>query len=199
MAEANLGHPQEAMKYLRDAVLHSGGLNGDKISQLQVAIRGDAAVVSQLLHDNEGTHKYLAWTGAGHLEHADWIGGADVEPPTCNGAGDIKPEDTAVIQFAIDDHGYVTSAAPIYASRPGEMGIHFARSLKDWHWTSDAVAKMSPFWRSLIRLQVRCITRPPGLQLSESFHRATVNWFRYVTGCSGNGSGSVPPNVSAQF
>ena len=141
----------------------------------------------------------MAWTVAGHLEHADWIGGADVEPPTCNGAGDIQPEDSAVIQFAIDDHGYVTSAVPIYASRPGEMGIHFARSLKDWHWTSDAVAKMSPFWRSSIRLQVRCITRPSGLQLSESFHQATVNWFRAKNLTVGTIDTDAPADVQAYF
>ena len=199
MAEANLGHPKDGMKYLRDAVAHSGGLSGDRASQLQITIRGDAATVPQLLHDNEGTHKYLAWTGAGHLEHADWISGAAVEPPTCNGAGDIQPDDTAVIQFAIDDHGYVTSAVPIYASRPGEMGIQFARTVKDWHWTSDAVVKMHPFWRSSLRLQIRCITRPPGLQLADSFYRATVSWFRSKNLPVGTIDADAPADVQAYF
>ncbi len=175
MALANLGNPKEAIKFLRDAVLHSGGLSGNKVSLLQVGLRGDAAIVFQLLHDDTETHNYLSWTGAGHLKN-DWTSGSNVEPPICGGAGDIKPEDTAVVQFSVNDVGKVISAVPIYASRTGEMGIEFARTVKEWRWQPEAVLKLAPFWRASVRMQLRCIIKPRGSELQNSFYRATLAW-----------------------
>lgn len=168
-AETNRGNFSEAVKYLARAVQHSGGLGGTKVSIAQVAIRGDAAIAYKLLGDDEKTREFLAWTGAGHLKSNDWTSGADIALPNCGGAADIRPEDTAVIEFAIDSDGKVVGAAPVYASRPGEMGMEFARAVRRWRWHPDAVAKLDPFWRASIRMQLRCLSTPPLGQVSDHF------------------------------
>jgi len=127
-----------------------------------------------LLHQDEKTRKYLAYAGAGHLPNEDWFHGADTDPPVCG--PEIAPEDSAVVEFAITDDGRTAGVAPVWASRPGQTGIAFARAVREWRWRPDAVAKLNSFWRESIRIELRCATRPPPLALEEPFEAATRRW-----------------------
>ena len=66
-AELNRGYPQKALPFTETALTLEGSLAAGKISLYQVGVRGDAALVYSLLHQDEKTRKYLAYAGAGHL------------------------------------------------------------------------------------------------------------------------------------
>lgn len=172
--ELNRQNPKAALPFIRHALSLSGTLT-DKVTLTDVTIRGDAALVYQLLGDDENTRLYLAYTGAGHLDSIDWLTG-EKDLPVCG--ADVRPDDTAVVEFAIGDDGRTSGAAPIYVSRPGEMGLIFAEAVRAWRWDTEAIAKLEPFWRASMRLQLRCVTRPPGSGLGKPFAEAVAAWLR---------------------
>jgi tetratricopeptide (TPR) repeat protein len=172
--ELNRGAPKAALPFLRRALALHGPLTR-KVSIQDVGLRADAALVYQMLGDDENTKKYLAYTGAGHLPSNDWMSGAK-DLPVCG--GDIRPEDTAIVEFGIMADGSTSGAVPIYVSRPGEVGIVFAEAVRSWRWNREAVGKLDPFWRSAMRMQLRCATTPPATALSEPFADAGVAWLK---------------------
>jgi tetratricopeptide (TPR) repeat protein len=143
-ASLNLGRAQDAMTYLKKAVSLSGGIRGSKVSLLQIAIRGDAAIGALLTNHLEDAREYLAWTGAGHLPSAEWTSGLG-DPPVCSEAAGIHPEDMVVVEFSIDEAARASDVVPVYASRPGELGIAFARAVKRWKWNPERIADLPPF------------------------------------------------------
>ena len=173
-AELNRGHLSDALRYVREAVSQSGGGETRRINLVQVAIRADAAIAFQLNHDEENTRKFITFTGAGHNGGQQWISGDVMDPPTCG--ADLQPDDTAVIDFAISEDGHVVEAQPIYASRAGDVGTLFARAVRGWHWSPDAVHAIDPFWRASIRVQLRCIMRPAPTALDDEFLQFTQHW-----------------------
>ena len=174
-AEINRGDPRGALPFIEKAVPMLGP-ELPKVTLIQADIRGDAALVYSLLHQDEDAREYLAYSGAGHLPYEGWLNGADVQAPVCG--PEIAPEDTAVVEFAILDDGRTAGATPIYSSRSGQTGVAFARAVSNWRWQPEAVAKLDGFWRQYIRVQLRCATRPPPLSLSEPFYQATREWLR---------------------
>ncbi len=172
-AELNLGHADDALTFVERAVEHSGGLTS-RVSLAQVSIRGDAALVQLKLRHDDKARELLAYSGAGHLPDEDWISSGRTELPQCGGPLDITPQDTAVIEFAIADDGRVSGAAPIYVSRPGDMGVAFAEAVRRWRWEPATIAKVNPFWRASIRLQLRCNVRLAAM--SDRFFDATRQW-----------------------
>lgn len=175
-AELNLGNPKAAVKYFTKAIDMTGGLTTIKVSLAQVSMRSDLAIAYQVLHDDENTHRALAYSGAGHLKSEAWGQGSSMTPPACDDRRDLKPEDTAVVEFAINGSGRVVGAAPIYASRPGRMGVEFARAVRLWTWTPETLAQLNPFWRSSIRIQIGCDQRPKPDELSDDFETASSRW-----------------------
>ncbi|TFU03533.1 hypothetical protein EUV02_10240 [Polymorphobacter arshaanensis] len=179
-AELNRGDFRAANRFFDAAVRDSGSLTSNKVSMVQVALRGDAAIASQMLGYDESARKYLAFSGAGHVNW-DNISRGNLQPPVCgqpdDGPDAIQPDDTAVVEFSIGPDGEVTNAMTIFASRPGPMGIGFARAVRDWSWRPSAVAKLNPFWRALVRMQLRCITRPAPESIYDGFQRETRKWF----------------------
>ncbi|WP_157216521.1 energy transducer TonB [Flavisphingomonas formosensis] len=187
---ANAGDLAGAKRWIGQALGHSGGAQTTRISLLQVEIRGDAAIISQLRGDSESTRLYLTFTGAGHLKNTDWIGRYDGELPVCGQDGDIRPEDSAVVQFAIDADGRISGAQPIYASRSGEIGWAFARAMSGWRWDPALLKDVEPFWRQSVRFELRCISRPAPDKLAKRFTDQMYAWLSSI-GIDPNDMGSA--------
>jgi tetratricopeptide (TPR) repeat protein len=179
-AELNLGNTKTAISYFEKAVHHSGGIDGKKVNIAQVMIRGDAAIAYKLANDDGRTREYLTLTNAGHLDWNGWGNAAVMQPPICGAGNDLRPTDTAVVEFSIGEDGHVIAAAPIYANRTGDAGVEFARAVRDWFWSPLVIAKLTPFWRASVRMQMRCLSRPAPAQLSESFRDATTQWLKSI-------------------
>jgi len=193
-AALNLGDAKAARKFIDEAINLSGSLAASTISLSQEEVRSDAALVYAKLKDLDETHRFLAYSGAGNQPGQDWFGSAQIESPVCG--PEINADDTAVVEFSIADDGKTAGAAPVYASRPGPMGVEFARAVREWHWSPQAVAASPPFWRAAIRIQMRCASRPPPLALSRPFVEATNDWLR-GNGVSEEVVGSPPRAANA--
>ena len=178
-ASLNLGRADDAMPFLRKAIKLSGGLQGSQINLAQVSIRGDAAIGAILDSDDADAREYLNWTGAGHLPSEEWTRDLG-DPPLCGEAAGIRPNDMVVVEFSVATDGSVAGAAPIYASRPGTLGIDFAKAVKEWRWNPERIADLPPFWRNMVRIEMRCITRPSPHSLAERFTRETFEWLTQI-------------------
>jgi hypothetical protein len=174
-ASLNLGQAREAMPFLTKAIDLSGGVHGSQVNLIQIGIRGDAAIGALLTKHEDDAREYLAWTGAGHLPSEEWANGLG-DPPVCSEAADIRPDDLVVVEFSIAADGQVMGAAPIYASRPGTLGIGFAKAVEKWRWNPERIAQLPAFWRNMLRVELRCITRPNPRRLSDPFFRETLAW-----------------------
>jgi len=176
-ASLNLGQAREALPFLTKAIHLSGGIGGSQVNLIQVGIRGDAAIGALLTNREDDARKYLTWTGAGHLPSEEWANGLG-DPPVCSEAADIRPDDLVVVEFSIAADGHVIGAAPIYASRPGMLGIAFAKAVKEWKWNPERIATLPSFWRNWVRVELRCIARQNPRGLSDPFRRETLAWLK---------------------
>ena len=174
-AAMNAGDLPTALKWINEAVADSGGLS-TRVTLAQIAIRNDAAIISSLRKDNEATRQYLTYTGAGHLKNIDWVRKYEGDLPVCGLGTDVRPDDTAVVQFSIADDGHVTEATPIYASRPGLIGEAFAQSVSQWRWDPTSLKGVDAFWRNALVLQLRCQSRPSPESLAKPLRSALSAW-----------------------
>ena len=175
-AQLNVGDLEGARKTLTQAVEDSGGSGGSYVDLIQAGIRQDMAIAAALLHRDEDLHEYLSAAGAGEALETTWMKDAHMKPPVCDGAQGVLPQDMAIVEFSIDDAGQVTGVEPVYATKAGPVGITFAKAVQDWRWSPDAVVKLNPFWRSHIRIQLRCVEQPPSFDVTEDFQQATRAW-----------------------
>lgn len=196
-AAINSGDKVTARAWIDLAIPHSGGLYGDKLSIGQSEIRGDAAIIAQLRGDDDGVRKYLTRTGAGHLKSMDWIGSHSGDLPVCDADGGIRPDDSAVVEFSLSEDGRVIGAMPVYASRPGAIGLAFARAISDWRWNPDQVRTVDAFWRDTVRFELRCVTRPEPVALSRPFTRAMLTWLKSLGAFDGADESDLPDYVAA--
>ncbi len=174
-AAMNGGDLAAAVKWINKAVADSGGLS-IRVSLSQIAIRNDAAIIFSLRKDDDSTRRYLAYTGAGHLKNDDWIHQYDGDLPVCGLGTDIRPDDTAVVQFSIADDGHVTEAVPVYASRPGSIGAAFAQAVSQWQWDPASLKGVEAFWRNSLVLQLRCQSRPSPTDLAKPIRTTLSDW-----------------------
>ncbi|MET4665795.1 energy transducer TonB [Sphingomonas sp. PvP056] len=177
LADLNRGQPKLAAPFIEQA-LDLTGRTTTKVSISQVRIRGNAALIYARLGDSEKVRQYLTYSGAGHLPDQSWMTMSDKDLPVCG--GDVAPQDVAVVEFAIEDNGRVSGASPVYASKPGPLGNVFAAAVAEWRWQPAALAKLDPFWRQSIRLELRCVKRPPLLALSDAFSDRTRDWLTQI-------------------
>lgn len=173
MAELNRGQAKLASSYIEKALTLTGRTT-TKINIAQVQIRGNAALIYAKLGDEENVRQYLTYSGAGHLPDGSWLSAAEKDLPVCDSV--IGPNDFAVVDFTIGDDGRAWGANTVYASRPGPVGAAFATAVNTWRWQPDALAKLNAFWRASVRLELRCVTRPPLLTLNDPFRTATSDW-----------------------
>ena len=141
---------------LRAAVVDLGGL-GMRVDRADVIARSDVGIAAMLAGLPDVAREYLAYTGAGRSEKP-FDTASDMGSPPCGTETGLRPDDVAVVEFAIASDGSVQGAVPIYATRPAETAVAFARAVMNWSWTPEAAKKIDPFFRSLIRIQLRCST-----------------------------------------
>ncbi|WP_010217901.1 energy transducer TonB [Sphingomonas sp. PAMC 26621] len=177
VAELNRGQPRLAAALIEKA-LDLTGRTTTQVTISQVRIRGNAALIYARLGNQENVRQYLTYSGAGHLPDSSWLQDSDRDLPVCG--GDIAPQDVAVVEFAIDDDGRVIGATPVFASKPGPLGSVFAASVQGWRWQPSAVAKLNAFWRQSVRLELRCVKRPPALALIDPFRERTRDWLTEI-------------------
>jgi hypothetical protein len=173
LADLNRGQAKAAAVYIEKA-LDLTGRTTTKVTLRQVRVRGNAALVYSRLGNQENVRQYLTYSGAGHVPDSDWLLAAEKKLPVCD--DQVGPTDFAVVEFSIGDDGQAIGANAVYASRPGPVGAVFATAVKGWRWQPEVLAKLNAFWRSSIRVEVRCVKQPPLLDLSDSFRDATAAW-----------------------
>lgn len=178
-ASLNAGQAKEARSFLDKAIKLSGGVGGTKVNLAQVGIRADAAIDAVLTGRNEDAAKYLTYTGAGHLPSEEWNTGLG-DPPVCGDASGVTPLDTAVVEFSIGEDGRVTDANPVYSSRPGTVGVSFARAVSHWKWNPERITALPPFWRRMVRIEMRCLSRPNPEKLGAPFLQQTIEWLSHM-------------------
>ena len=157
---------------LRRALGEQGGLT-ERVNADDITTRSDLAIAALLSRDENSARKYLAYTGAGH--GTPFGSGADMEPPPCDGV-DLRPDDTAIVEFGIGNDGAVAYATPVYASRLGPSAAAFARAVAGWSWKPEALAKIAPLFRLVTRVERRCSTTSAAPGVLDPLRRDLRNW-----------------------
>lgn len=173
LAELNRGDARKAAGFIEKA-LDIVGRETTKVGLTQIRVRSDAALIYARLGDEERARKFFAYSGAGRLKEGANLVPADVDLPVCG--DDISPKDVAVIEFAIGADGHAAGAVPVYASRTGTMGATFAESVVHWRWQPETLAKLDLFWRAAVRMELRCVKRPPAIDIADAFRISTEAW-----------------------
>lgn len=150
----NLGRTGEARTVLEHAVALRGGMTL-KVDQGDLTLRADAALAMLKLNDVDEARRYLAFTGAGRGKSALPMP-VDRPLPDCGDLTGLRPEDTAIIEFAVRLDGQVMGARPVYASRQGSVGYEFARAVAGWSWDPVKLKAIHPFFRESARIELKC-------------------------------------------
>jgi tetratricopeptide (TPR) repeat protein len=172
----NLGRYQEAKDMAMRAVADLGGLTS-KTDLMDVAARSDVALAALKLKDEDTAREYLAMTGAGRSTEGFGYA-AQMQAPLCGGEGGLRPEDMAVVEFAVGEDGSVLYAAPVYATRAGPIALEFARAVQDWSWKPDELKKLPLFYRYSARVELRCSTAFPRPAVTDVARVELGDWLR---------------------
>ncbi|WP_343751062.1 hypothetical protein [Sphingomonas japonica] len=161
----NAGDVEKARAMSRDAVKALGGLTS-KTDLVDVSARSLAGLAALRAGDRDDARRYLAMTGAGRATQGRFSAPAEMASPSCGGDTGLQPDDVAVIEFSVGDDGSVIDSSPIWSSRKGDAALAFARAARDWSWTPGEFAKLPSFFRSRVRVEMRCSTafQRPSLQ-----------------------------------
>lgn len=156
--DLNQGRFQAALVAYQRALEAAGGLSR-AVTTSDTRVRSDLAIALHLLNRDDFARRYFAYSGTAQGDaHID--PGLEMPVPACGRETGIDRADVAVVEFAIGDDGRAIDATPIYVSRP-QTADDFARAVANWKWTPEAAAKLSPFWRSAVRVELRCLTGNP--------------------------------------
>ncbi len=153
----NRGLFEPARSYAVEAVKQLGGLSSQTDSN-DVSARSDAAIALLLSGRTDDARRYMAMTGAGRMPTGEFDPGAQMAAPPCGGEADLRPADMAVVEFSIGDDGVVRAVSPIYAAGGGAVALEFARAVRDWSWTPEQAKALPVFFRSNVRIEMRCST-----------------------------------------
>jgi tetratricopeptide (TPR) repeat protein len=126
-----------------------------RVDRHDLVARGDLALAALLASNEEAARRYLAFTGAGQFQRGylgPWFGN---RTPRCGEHG-LRPDDVAVIEFGVRPDGTVNHVMPIYASRPGESALHFARAVAGWYFQTRGLGDIPPLLLSASRVEIRC-------------------------------------------
>ncbi|QCI93739.1 hypothetical protein FA702_09315 [Novosphingobium sp. EMRT-2] len=169
----NQGQIKEATADFRKAVDLAGGLTLSKVSINDVAIRSDLAQAQLLAGKRDEARLTLAYTGAGRIEKSRFTPGRAMPVPECGQEFGLRPEDSAIVEFSIDDDGHVLSAQTIYSRGNYRTAATFARAALDWSWQPEQIAKVPAFFRALTRVEMRCSNSGAGMPgiVAPLFHR----------------------------
>lgn len=151
----NQGQVKAGYTELKQALDLSGGLT-DRVHLEDVQLRGDLAQAALLNGDREGARNYLAYTGAGHIAESPFAIAVSMKAPDCGSETGLKPEDTAIVDFAIGADGGVTGAQTVYTRGTYAVAAAFAKAVNTWFWRPEDLAKVPAFYRQLTRVEMRC-------------------------------------------
>lgn len=151
----NLGRTSEARAELLVALGLSGGLTY-KTSLSEVGLRGDLAIVSLLLGKKDEARRYLAYTGQGRIADSPFATGIGMVPPECGQETGLKPEDFAIVEFAIGEDGLVLTPRTIHTRGGPAVAAAFAKAVQAWRWTPETIKKVPAFYRFSTRVELRC-------------------------------------------
>ncbi|MBB5717255.1 tetratricopeptide (TPR) repeat protein [Stakelama sediminis] len=171
----NQGQADAAYKELKKALDAQGGL-GLRVNVADIVTRSDLALAALLDDKAEDARKFLAYTGAGRLEHSPFDTARVVDSPACGGENGLSPDDSAVIQFSIGNDGTVGFAQPIYSSRHGNAAAVFAKAVSDWSWQPKTINKIPPVLRAAMRVEIRCTMSIKRPNIYSIFQDALSEW-----------------------
>ncbi len=168
----NMGRIKEARAELKAAVDTLGVLGTERrINLLDATARSDAAIAAFRDGKPDEARNFLAYAGTAQASDEGFRLGENMNPPQCGGKDGAKPEDVAIVEFNIKDDGSVGFARPVFFSGNRATAVQFAEAVSDWNWTPEALVKVSPFYRALNRVELRCTTvfdRPAVASLIQS-------------------------------
>jgi tetratricopeptide (TPR) repeat protein len=171
----NAGQIVEARRDFKKAISLSGGLD-TRITYAEFATRSDAAIAALQAKDKNDARELLAYTGAGRTK-VKFPVGIEMALPECGGIDGLLPTDMAIVEFSIADNGKVLGARPVFGSRPGQMAYVFARAINDWAWAPERIVGLEKFFRSTMRVEVRCTRVANRPSVSSDLDRKTMEWF----------------------
>ncbi|MCA3255116.1 MAG: hypothetical protein INF91_05830 [Alphaproteobacteria bacterium] len=154
--ELNHGNPLGARDWFDRAARKAGGTQSTRVTLADTRIRSDLSLAHFLAGNEDEARRLLAFSGAGNFPDGAFAVGADTPLPPCGPASGLAPADMAIIEFSISDRGTVLAATPIYSTRPGIVEDEFLRYVRSWSWSPEALARINPFWRAAVRLEMRC-------------------------------------------
>lgn len=170
----NAGDFAGASAELERATKELGGLT-IRVSYSDIVARSDLAIAALLAGRPEKAREYLAYTGAGRFETTFMPTPFRYPLPACGAGTGLRPDDVAVVELSILDNGRVAAATPIYGSRIG-VAATLAKSVKNWSWNDEGVAKISPFFRQATRVEVRCQQVPERVSVQDLIKREHDDW-----------------------
>lgn len=187
--DLNNGRAAEARRRLLAAASAAGGAETSTVNATDIRVRGDLTIASHLLKLDEQVGRGTAFSGAGYLFDAGLTPPSEMALPGCQPETALPPDAVAVVEFGIRDDGKVVGALPVYASAgsavrpfPPDSGPEslFVQLVRQWHWSPDQVAKVKPFWRQLVRIELRCTTarRPDSDPTSRTLVAQEDAWMR---------------------
>lgn len=184
--DLNNNNPAEAKRWFALAARTAGGAETQKVSIADVRIRSDLALANFKLGKMDEVQKYVAFSGAGSLVAEGLTQAADTPLPACAPASGLATDAVAVVEFAIGADGRVSGVTPVYASR-GSGGaaarddgpeVLFPQAVRRWVWNVEKVAKLDPFWRQAVRVELHCFTARGNINpVRRSFVRDLADWF----------------------
>lgn len=152
--ELNHGNPKLAQQWAEKALKAAGGL-GLRVNLVDRQVRSDLAIIMHLLGRPVDMRRYLAYTGAGQMNDADFRAPNYLVVPVC-GISDVKPDDAVILELSIDSKGRALAPQVIWSSRPAAIEQPFVVAAGTSIWPPDEVKDMGPFWRAGIRVEMRC-------------------------------------------
>lgn len=162
--DLNDGDAKEAMVHFERAMKAAGGSTTRRVDLTDVRARADASIAAYELGRTEAHQKLVTFSGGGGLATMGLSSARSMELPQCGTSTGLSPDDMGVVEFAIGDDGRVRAATPIYVKRadgkrPDGMGgpeAQFVQVVRSWYWQPDGLAKIDPFWRQVLRVEMRC-------------------------------------------
>jgi len=162
----NQGQVKPGYDELKRALKLMGGLTTRNVTTSQASMRADLALAALLNGDREGALEYLVYTGAGRIAESPFASAQSMDLPVCGSESGLRPDDVAVVEFAIGADGSVKSAITTYTKGGPEVAAAFASGVRQWTWDPNDLSKIPDFYLASTRVELRCTragSKAPGV------------------------------------
>jgi len=177
----NMGRYDDAAKEAEKALTLSGGLT-TRVTLNDVSLRSDAAQAALLAGRRDRARELLAFTGAGRIAESPFASARVMRVPDCDEEIGLRPDDSAVVEFTIRDDGSVGNAQTVFTRGNYAIARAFARAVRGWVWQPESVARLPPFYRALIRVELHCTRSGGGLPgVATPFFKRIRQWAAPLT------------------